>query len=99
MLCTDIQVPAGRPEWAFVRAWNQLISHRLRYTASFARIVCETEDPLLRYRATEMAELLAEGQKLVEYDHELALKILDHIEVTAEGKLCVIFLAGTKITV
>jgi hypothetical protein len=31
--------------------------------------------------------------------YELSLKILDHIEVTPNGKLAVIFLAGTKITV
>ncbi len=43
--------------------------------------------------------LIKTGQKQNEFDYELSLKILDHIEVTPEGKLTVIFLAGIKITV
>jgi hypothetical protein len=53
MFCTDIKIPAGRPEWAFVKAWNQIIRQRLRYDASFARIAQKIDHPLLRYRAKE----------------------------------------------
>ena len=57
------------------------------------------ENLLTRYRAQELMNLIKTGQKQNEFDYELSLKILDHIEVTPEGKLTVIFLAGIKITV
>lgn len=31
MLCTDIQVPAGEPELAFIRAWNRLVDEKEHY--------------------------------------------------------------------
>ena len=99
MLCTDIQIPANAPEKAFVKAWNLIISHKPRYAASFERIAKESEDLLLRYWAMEMLHMINTGRKLTEFDYELSLKILDHIEVTIDGKLAVIFLTGTKITV
>lgn len=43
--------------------------------------------------------LIKTGQKLNKFDYDLSLKILDHIEVTLDDKLVVIFLAGIKITV
>lgn len=98
MFCTDIEIPAGRPEQVFVKAWNQLISQRLRYTASFTRIASTSDDPLLQYRAKEIAALVDEGKKLTEFDYELSLKTLDHIEVTPNNKLRVVFLTGTIIT-
>lgn len=59
----------------------------------------KSEDLLIRYRAKEMINLINKGHKLTEFDYELSLKILDYIEVTPDGKLSVIFLTGTKITV
>ena len=38
MLCTDIRVPAEEADKAFMRAWNFLVSHGLRYAASFREI-------------------------------------------------------------
>jgi len=35
MLCTDIHVPVKDADKAFMRAWNLLVSHGLRYAASF----------------------------------------------------------------
>jgi len=46
-----------------------------------------------------MFRLLSEVGRIETFDYELSLKILDHIEVTPDGKLTVIFLAATKITV
>jgi hypothetical protein len=54
--------------------------------------------PLLRYRAKEMIQLLAGGQKLSAFDYELSLKILDHTEVMPDGKLTVVFNTGTSIS-
>ena len=83
MLCTDIQVPAEEADKAFIRAWNFMVSHGLRYAASFR----------------EMARLLQERGRIRAFDYGLALKILDHIEVTQASKLAVIFLTGTKVII
>lgn len=98
MFCTDTQIPADQPEWAFIDAWNQLIYHRLEYTTSLMQIANETDDTLLRYRAKEMAQLLAGRQELSYLDYEFSLKILDHIEVMPDGKLTVVFNTGTRIS-
>ncbi len=98
MFCTDIQISADAPEKAFVKAWNLIVSHRLRYAASFHRIAKTSSDILVRYRANEMMRLLSEVGRIEAFDYELSLRVLDHIEVTPDGKIAVIFLTGTKIT-
>lgn len=69
------------------------------YTGSLTRIVSETGDVLLQYRAREIAQLINEGHKLTAFDYKLSQKILDHIEVISGGKLRVIFLTGTTVTI
>lgn len=99
MLCTDIQVQAKDADKAFMRAWNLLVGHRMRYAASFRETARDGKDALVRYRAREMAGLLEERGRLREFDYDLSRKVLDHIEVTADGKLAVIFSTGTRVTV
>ena len=70
----------------------------MRYVASFREIVCDSKDPLTRYRAVEMARLLEERGRIRVFDYDLTQKVLDHIEVTADGKLTVIF-SWTRVTV
>lgn len=96
MLCTDIQVQAKDTDKAFVRAWNLLVGHRMRYAASYREMVRDGKDALVRYRAVEMARLLVERGRLQEFDYDLSRKVLDHIDVTADGKLAVTFLMGTR---
>lgn len=98
MLCTDVQVPVGAPEKAFVKAWNLIVSHRLRYSASLSRIASTSTDVLMRNRSNEMNRIIMKVGRIENFNHELSLKVLDHIEVTPDGKLCVIYLTGTKIT-
>ena len=62
MLCTDIQVPAEEADKAFMRAWNFLVSHGLRYAASFREMARDGKDELIRYRAREMGRLLERGK-------------------------------------
>jgi hypothetical protein len=57
------------------------------------------KDELIRYRASEMGRLLGEKGRIREFEYDLALKVLDHIEVTVDGRLAVIFLTGTRVTV
>ena len=84
---------------AFMRAWNLLVGHRMRYVASYREIVRDGKDALVRYRAGEMGRLLEERGRLREFDYDLSRKVLDHVEVTADGKLAVTFLTGTRVTV
>ena len=97
MLCTDTRVPAEEADKAFMRAWNFLVSHGLRYAASFREMARDGKDELVRYRARETVRLLDRG-RIREYDYGLMLKVLDHIEVTEVGRLAVIFLTGTRVT-
>ena len=46
-----------------------------------------------------MTRLLEERGRLREFDYDLSLNLLNNIYVTAGGKLAVIFLTGTKVTV
>jgi hypothetical protein len=98
MLCTDIQVPAEEADKAFIRAWNFLVSHGLRYAASYREMTRNGKDELIRYRAREMGRLLGRG-RIREFDYELMLRVVSHIEVTVVGRLAVIFLTGTRVTV
>ena len=99
MLCTDIQVPAEEADKAFMRAWNFLVSHGLRYAASFREMARDGKDELVRYRAREMVRLLGEKGRIREFDYDLMNQVLDHVEVTVVGRLAVIFLTGTRVTV
>jgi hypothetical protein len=82
-----------------MRAWNFLVSHGLRYAASYREMARDGKDELIRYRASEMGRLLGEKGRIREFEYDLALKVLDHIEVTVNGRLAVIFLTGTRVTV
>ena len=99
MLCTDILVKAKDADKAFMRAWNLLVGHRMRYAASYREMAKDGKDALVRYRAAEMARLLEERGRIGEFDYDLSRKVLDHIEVTIDGKLAVIFHTGTRVTV
>ena len=97
MLCTDIQVPAEEADKAFMRAWNFLVSHGLRYGSSFREMARDGKDELVRYRAREMGRLLDRG-RIREFDYELMLRVVSHVEVREDGRLAVIFLTGTRVT-
>lgn len=98
MLCTDIRVPAEETDKAFIRAWNLIAGHGMRYVASFREMARDGKNELIRYRAKEMIRLLDRG-RIQEFDYSLMNQVLDHVEVTDVGRLAVIFLTGTKVTV
>jgi len=99
MLCTDIEIDAGKPERAFIYAWNLLVTKKLRYQASLERTVDTTDDILLHYRAAELSRLLDEVGLIKQSDYVLLLRVLERIEVTPQEKLSVCFLGGVRITV
>ena len=98
MLCTDIRVPAEEEDKAFMRAWNSLVSHGLRYAASFREMARDGKDELVRYRAREMIRML-DRCRIREFVYELCSKVLDYVEVTDVGRLAIIFLPRTRVTV
>ena len=57
------------------------------------------EDALIRYRAKEMLRLLDEVGKLAAFNYYFSLKVLDHMELTPDGKLAVVFLSGIRLTI
>ena len=71
----------------------------MRYSATFRQMARDGGDALVRYRASEMGALLEAHARLKEFDYDLTLRVLDHIEGIADGKLAVIFLTGTRVTV
>lgn len=99
MLCTDISVDGGKPEKAFISAWNLLASKKLLYQASLRRIAEAETNALTRYRAEELILLIDNVGKIQTYDYPLTLQTLEQIEVYPNGKLSVCFLAGIRITI
>ena len=52
---------------------------------------------MTRYRAQQLMQLVEETGIIDAMPYELMLKVLDHIEVSANGRVDTIFLAGTRI--
>lgn len=99
MLCSDIKVPWERPGTAFVQAWNLIVGKKARYQATLQRTVDTDGNPLTRYRAKEMIELLDTVGRITEFDYALMLRTLDFVEVRPPDKLSFVFQCGIRITV
>ncbi|NLB80719.1 MAG: hypothetical protein GX800_03680 [Clostridiaceae bacterium] len=99
MLCTDIEIDAGLPEKSFVKAWNLIFSHRMRYIACFKNSTAKTDDLLIKYRADEFVQLLETIGAINSFDYDFSLKVLDHIEACEDGRLSVEFFTGTRVTI
>lgn len=56
-----------------------------------------SEDALTRYRAQQLMQLAGVTGTIDVMPYGLMLKVLEHIEVEADGQLTVIFLAETRI--
>ena len=98
MLCTDIQIQSGAPEDAFIRAANSMIKSPAGYIKRLEKQKNEG-NALERHRAKELLDLLLGGKELEGFDYPLSLRLVDHFEVTPEGKILVIFLAGIEILI
>jgi hypothetical protein len=94
-----MEIESGKPEKAFIRAWNLLVSKKQRYQATLKRTADTTDDILLRYRATELIRLLDEAGTIKEFNYVFSLAVLEKIEITPQGKLTVCFLGGVRLTV
>jgi DNA invertase Pin-like site-specific DNA recombinase len=96
MLCTDIRIPAGEPERAFIKAWNRLVDNKEIYLPEWQRAI-NGSDVLKAYRAGEMIRLIEETGHIEMMAYELMLKTLDYLEIGADYEVKVIFLDGTKV--
>lgn len=68
ILCTDVRIPIGLPQKAFVRASNLMVSKQMRYKATLRTSVDTADDILTRYRAEEMLTLIDEVGKIADFD-------------------------------
>ena len=66
---------------------------------NFRNLARKSKDLLARYQDGEIARLLEDRGRIRAFDFDLTLKVLDHMEMTADVKLAVVFLDGTKIMV
>lgn len=71
----------------------------MRYATCFREMARDGMDELVGYRAREMERLLSKKGRIREFDYGLCNKVLDHVEVTDVGRLEVIFITGTGVTV
>ena len=96
--CTDVRIPFDRPVQVFRQARNLIVSKKTLYQASLKRTAAQSEDPLVRYRAEDLGLLLDEVGRLDEFDYYTYIRTVDRMEVSTDGKVAVIFLAGVRIS-
>ena len=75
-----------------------MVSKKLMHKASLKQRALIAEDPLVRYRAGALFQLLDEIGRIQEFDYLLSLKVLDRMELQPNEKLSAVFLAGIRIT-
>lgn len=90
MLCTDIRIPAGEPELAFIKAWNRLVDDKERYLLEEQQAT-NGNDLLKAYRTRELMRLVKRVGHIEAMPYDLMLKTLDHIEIGIDGELDVVF--------
>lgn len=99
MLCTDVRISIDLPQKAFCRAWDLIVTKKIRYQATLQSTVDNAEGILVQCRAEEMCLLIDKIGKINEFRYPLMLKTLDRVVVNTNGKLSFIFQSGIKITV
>lgn len=96
LACRHIRIERSTPERAFLKAWNSLVKNYDQYVPEWQAIF-KHGDPLQRYRARELMRLVTEVGHIEDMPFELCIKVLDHIEVTLDSLLHVVFLSGTLV--
>lgn len=86
--CNGQQIDDERFKNTLVSAWNDLVDRS-------DQLLDQGKDELESYRKRELIKLIAEYGYLDVIPHELLRKVLDHIEIAKNGKIKVVFLAGT----
>lgn len=96
MLCTDIRISANEPELAFIKAWNQLVDERARYLPEWQQAIYGNE-LLKAYRTRELMRLVEQVGHIDAMPYDLMLKTLDHIAISVDSRIMIVFLAGIMV--
>lgn len=96
MLCTDILIPAGEPELAFIKAWNELVDNKELYLPELQQAITGN-DLLKAYRTRELMRLVKQVGHIYAMPYDLMLRTLDHIEISVDVMFEIIFLTGVGI--
>ena len=91
MYCSDIEVGKQEVERTFIDAWSLLVENM--------DWIEDSEEPLQSYRSMELKKLLSETGKIDAVDSEIIKRTLDHIEVSKDEEIEVMFLSGTKVNI
>jgi hypothetical protein len=68
---TDIQIDAGKPEKAFISAWNELVDNHDTYAPVWEDAAQNAADALFRYRAAYLINLVKETGRIESVDYRL----------------------------
>lgn len=91
--CNGIRIKDDLPKEIFIKAWNQLIEN-----TEWQKTINE-RNTLEQYRLEDLIRLTESIGRIEKMPYELMLKTLDHIEISNDGTVEVIFLAGMRIKV
>jgi DNA invertase Pin-like site-specific DNA recombinase len=88
----DHRISVEEVERLIVRSWNELADRR----RDLLRPTNKTGDELADYRIRDLKRQVQEYSHLRVMPYALLIRVLDHVEIRADGKLSVIFLAGIR---
>lgn len=91
MYCSDIEVGKEEVERAFIDAWNYLVDN--------SDWIEDSDELLKNYRSMALKKLLLETGRIDAVDSDIIKRTLEHIEVSKDEEIAVMFLSGTKINI
>jgi DNA invertase Pin-like site-specific DNA recombinase len=86
------RIPVEEVERLIVRSWNELVDRR----RDLLRSTDKTGDLLTNYRIKDLKRQVQVYKHIKVMPYALLIRVLDHVEIRADGKLTIIFLAGTR---
>ncbi len=81
---------------AYIMAWNAIVKNRDDFMEQWKEQM-KSDNLLEGYRAEKFIEYTEDAHPITEMDTDFMLKTLDHIKVSFDGTLTVVFLDGTEI--
>ncbi len=81
---------------AYIMAWNAIVKNRDDFMEQWKEQM-KSDNLLEGYRAEKFIEYTEDADPITEMDTDFMLKTLDHIKVSFDGTLTVVFLDGTEI--
>ncbi len=94
--CGNRHVEENTLEKAFVMAWNGILENGDYFWEKWEKQK-KSENLLEVYQAMDFQELAKSEQPLEKMETDFMLRVLDHIKVSEDGTLMLVFLDGTEI--